>query len=282
MYKKKGYHIGRCKRCGLVQVLDEIDDRTLPELYGRSYYEGENEFVYADYLAKSEQKSRDYEWRLATICRRNNISESGTCLEIGCAFGLFLDVARRHGWKTKGFELSAHSARYARERLGLDVSDEPHALEKVESASHDLVVMWDVIEHLSSPLEVLKQLRRILKPGGVLALSTGDIGCFGARLYGKRWHLLMPPYHLFYFDRASIQKMLEAAGFTLRDVQSHGHPLDNHGKPRLLAWIAAHDKHIGWRFDSGPIIMVTAHAMECPPESSVQDAETTHGLATVR
>src|SRR5689334_16890570 len=97
MYKKKGYHIGRCKRCGLVQVLDEIDDRTLPELYGRSYYEGENEFVYADYLAKSEQKSRDYEWRLATICRRNNISESGTCLEIGCAFGLFLDVARRHG-----------------------------------------------------------------------------------------------------------------------------------------------------------------------------------------
>jgi SAM-dependent methyltransferase len=242
----------------LVQVIDDVDEATLSDLYGRRYYEGENEFVYPDYLAKSVEKTRDYEWRLDTICAKNNISWPGACLEIGCAFGLFLEVARRRGWKTKGIELSAHSAQYARERLGLDVSSQPDALQGLPSESHDLVVMWDVIEHLKDPFQVLREARRVLVPGGLLVLSTGDIGSLGARLYGGRWHLLMPPYHLFYFDRSSIRKMLKEAGFEVRDIRGDGHPLENHGNPPLLAWLAAHDRHIGWRLNSGPIMMVTA------------------------
>jgi SAM-dependent methyltransferase len=257
-YAIQGYRIGRCEGCGLVQVIDNVDEATLAGLYGKSYYEGENSYVYPDYLANSDIKTRDYELRLSRICAKNNISRPGSCLEIGCAFGLFLNVAKHRGWNTTGIELSEHSAAYARDHFGLDVSSQPNALQKLPTESHNLVVMWDVIEHLKDPLKTLTEVRRILTRDGLLVLSTGDIGSLGARLYGKRWHLIAPPYHLFYFDRRTIRRMLADAGFEVCDISSDGHPLDNHGNPRLLAWVASRDRYIGWRLNSGPIMTVAA------------------------
>jgi SAM-dependent methyltransferase len=257
-YAIHGYRIGRCEGCGLVQVIDDVDEATLADLYGKSYYEGENTYVYANYLANRDAKTSDYEWRLRTICANNNISQPGSCLEIGCAFGLFLNVAKHRGWKVKGIELSEHSAAYAREHFGLEVSSRPGTLQEIPEQSCDLVVMWDVIEHLKDPLKTLTEIRRVLNPSGLLVLSTGDIGSLGAKLYGSRWHLIAPPYHLFYFDRCTIRNMLAEAGFNVSDISSDGHPLDNHGNPPLLAWIASHDRHIGWRLNSGPIMMVSA------------------------
>ena len=257
-FVKDGYQIGRCTGCGLVQVLDDIADEKLRSIYDQGYYTGANNLVYDDYLSRKDIKVRDYEERFEAICAQNNITSPGSCLEIGCAFGFFLDVARRRGWSTKGIELSAHSAGYAREQLGLDVSCESDALQRIPSASQDLVAMWDVIEHLKDPLMTLREIRRVLTSEGLLVFATGDIGSIGARLYGKRWHLLAPPYHLFYFDRNTVRMMLKDTGFTLLRIRSDGHPLDNHGSPRFLAWVAAHDRHIGWRLDSGPIMTVTA------------------------
>jgi SAM-dependent methyltransferase len=282
-YVIKGYRIGRCRGCGLIQVLDEVNDEQLRDLYDQNYYEGANEYVYQNYLARREDKIQDFEWRLNAICRQNNITQPGTCLEIGCAFGLFLEVARRRGWKTQGIELSSHSAKYAREYLGLDVSSEPSALQGIPAASQDLVLMWDVIEHLKEPMGVLHEIRRVLVPGGLLVLSTGDIGSLGAKLYGRKWHLLMPPYHLFYFDRRSVRKALVSSGLMVRHIGSYGHPLDNHNRPRLLAWIASHDRHIGWRLNSGPIMEVTAQAPVAPLRAQGPAGETAAtGMMPVR
>ena len=87
--------------------------------------------------------------------------------------------------------------------------------------SFDAVTMWDVIEHLNDPFANLCEVWRVLKPGGLFALSTGDIGSLWARLCGGYWQLLTPPQHLFYFNRQSMEKVAERTGF---EVQHFTYP----------------------------------------------------------
>jgi SAM-dependent methyltransferase len=228
-------------------------------LYSRGYYEGENDRVYQNYLADPEAKGQDFGQRLDTLSREFDL-RPGALLEVGSAFGLFLDQARRRGWTVRGTERSAHAANWARTELGLDNDASADALHRVPAESQDLVVMWDVIEHLKEPLEIAKAIHRVLRPGGHLALATGDIGSLGARLYGRRWFLIGPPYHLFYFDHQSIAELLKRTGFVTRRIRNEGgHFLENAGHgSRMLQWIAKHDRLIGWRFGSGPIMEVVA------------------------
>lgn len=242
--------------------MQDVTDAELDALYTRGYYEGENDRVYQNYLADPETKGRHFGEQFDSLVREFDL-KPGAVLEIGCAFGLFLDQARRRGWTVRGTEKSAHAGGWARRELGLDVDTAPDALANVASGSQDLVVLWDVIEHLRHPLDVVTEARRVLRPGGILALTTGDVGSLGARLYGRRWFLIAPPHHLFYFERRSMTRLLDKAGFSIRRMSNGGgHPLEcaGHG-PRLLQWIARHDRLVGWRFHSGPILEVAAAAV---------------------
>jgi 2-polyprenyl-3-methyl-5-hydroxy-6-metoxy-1,4-benzoquinol methylase len=258
-WTRDGYDIGACQRCGLVQVTEEVSDEELTALYGRGYYEGENDVVYANYLADPEAKGRYFGDRLDRLTREHDL-RPGSLLEVGCAFGLFLDQARRRGWQVRGIERSAHAAEWARTSLHLDVDSSPDAIDHIPSDSQDLVVLLDVIEHLKDPLAVVQAAHRVLRPGGMLAVTTGNISSIGARVYGRRWFLIGPPYHLFYFDHGSITGLLERAGFAMRQIISDGgHPLENAGRgSRALNWIAKHDRYIGWRFNSGPTMEAVA------------------------
>jgi 2-polyprenyl-3-methyl-5-hydroxy-6-metoxy-1,4-benzoquinol methylase len=257
-----GYDIGACVACGLVQVMQEVTDAELDALYTRGYYEGETDRVYQNYLADPGTKGQQFGEQLDSLVSEFSL-KPGALLEIGCAFGLFLDQARRRGWSVRGTEKSAHAGGRARRELGLDVDTSPDALATVPSGSQDVVVLWDVIEHLRYPLDMMVEARRTLRPGGILSLTTGDVESLGARLYGRRWYLIAPPHHLFYFDRRSMAKLLGKAGFAVRRMTNGGgHPLESAGRgPRLLQWIARHDRHIGWRFKSGPILEVAAVAV---------------------
>jgi hypothetical protein len=73
--------------------------------------------------------------------------------------------------------------------------------------------MWDTIEHLESPDAYLSRIAEVLRPGGVLALTTGDIGSWLARRQGPRWRQIHPPTHLWYFSRETMQRALERFGF---------------------------------------------------------------------
>ncbi len=253
-WRVEGYDIGRCLTCGLVQVLQDVSDEELTRLYGQGYYEGESNQVYQDYLADGASKREAFGARFDRIVSELGLVP-GTCLEVGCAFGLFLVEAQLRGWTVRGIERSAHSATWARTQLGLAVDTAPDAIYKVPSSSQDFVAMWDVIEHLKEPLDLLLEVRRILKPKGILALSTGNVGSLSARLYGKRWYLIAPPYHTFYFDRASIRRALQTAGFTVCAIRSEGHPLANGSRWKIPRW---YTRYIGWRVDRGPIMEVMA------------------------
>lgn len=130
--------------------------------------------------------------------------------EIGCGTGLFLDEARRAGWEVTGLEVSAYAAGVARSR-GLEVQSAPAEEVPLPDGAYDALVLWDVIEHVRDPGALLQSAAAALRPGGVFALSTGDITSWCARLSGPRWHLFNLPEHLFFFSPESLRRLLRAA-----------------------------------------------------------------------
>lgn len=135
----------------------------------------------------------------------------GSLLDVGCATGVFLDEARRAGWRTTGIEVSRYAVEVARGR-GLDVRQAPVEAAVPADARFDCVTLWDVIEHLRDPCGTTASLARLLPSGGVMALSTGDVSSLAARLSGARWHLFNLPEHLFFFSPRSLRALLGRAG----------------------------------------------------------------------
>ncbi len=130
--------------------------------------------------------------------------------DVGCGTGVFLDEARRSGLQVAGLEVSEYAAGRARAR-GLSVRTGP-VDEFAGNCEYDFVTLWDVIEHLKQPARTLERLGASLRPGGVLALSTGDLDSLCARLSGRRWHLFNLPEHLFFFTPRALRTLLTRAG----------------------------------------------------------------------
>jgi SAM-dependent methyltransferase len=137
----------------------------------------------------------------------------GRLLDVGCATGLFLNAMRGRGWDVHGVELSPYAADYARRTFGLDVFTGTVQEAAYPNHSFDIVTMWDVLEHVNDPKQTLAEVVRILRPGGMLALSLPDPTCPEARYFGANWIGWDRPRHLHLFTPDILRCYLRDAGF---------------------------------------------------------------------
>jgi SAM-dependent methyltransferase len=154
----------------------------------------------------------------------NRHARKGRVLDLGCSIGVFLHLAKQDGWQIAGMEPSKWCVEAGRQRFGYGDEIRVGGYQDLASCGEtfDAVTMWDVLEHVDDPLAALKSCGTALKPGGVLALSTVDIGSLYARLMGRRWPWLMK-MHLYYFDRPSIRRYLDLAGFDVLEIRTYRH-----------------------------------------------------------
>jgi 2-polyprenyl-3-methyl-5-hydroxy-6-metoxy-1,4-benzoquinol methylase len=223
MLASGGHDISRCQQCGHAYVSSRLSADELEEAYSDVYYHtgnGAGIAGYADYLGDAHKRMVGFKQRLEHIER--HVRKGGRLLDYGCAVGLFVKVAVDAGWDAIGYERSEWAVRYGREALGVDIVQgegrEPSTFER----EFDVITMWDVLEHLEHPREVLGSIARWLKPGGLLALNTINQSSIGARIAGEYWRHLAPPHHLQYFSRASLTRLLEECGFQPLSAQSTG------------------------------------------------------------
>jgi SAM-dependent methyltransferase len=242
LYAKDGWPLVRCCDCGLVFVGRHVADAELIALYDEDYYEDADAEGYAGYVAAEERKRHHDRTLLDEIER---IISPGDLFEIGCAYGFFLDEARARGWRIRGVEPSRHAATEASRRVGIDIPTVPFSQLEVEPASQDVIALWDVIEHLPNPRETIESAFAWLRPGGALALSTGDIGSSAARLHGADWSLMTPPWHQYYFTRATLRRLLSEAGFDVLRVTGDGSVAVDRSssRPRVPGPVAAVLEH---------------------------------------
>jgi SAM-dependent methyltransferase len=149
-------------------------------------------------------------------------------LDVGCATGVFLDLMRDCGWRTAGLDVSSYAVEASKAK-GLEAIQRGINAAPWGPASFDLITLWDVIEHLEHPLAALRSCRSLLRPNGLLVISTPDVSAPLAHLLGSYWlGYRSAGEHLFFFGRKSLRDLLTRAGYEILSEQAVGKymPLD--------------------------------------------------------
>ncbi len=213
LFQKDGFPIVRCRGCGLVYVNPRLTPAALAALY-----EGQAISPAAYYVRTERQDELSFARRLELIER---FRPPGTLLDLGCGPGTFSAVAQARGWHPVGLDINPQSVARCAER-GVEAICDVFPSPALAMRRFDAVVMNDFLEHMPDPAAALEAARGMLAPGGVLFLTTPDIGSLMARLTRARWLHLKPNEHLVYFDRRTIDLLLTRAGFRIKYLRAIG------------------------------------------------------------
>ncbi len=207
------FEIRRCRDCGLAMTWPR--PANVGRYYPDAYYGTASEKRFVGPIEKLQ--SSLYGSRAAWVERAVG-GKPGSVLDVGCGRGFLLDAFRRRGWAVQGTELSEASSAHAREVLGIPVRLGPLEAQAFPDASFDAVTLWHVLEHVPDPDALLREIHRVLRPGGVLLASVPNFGSAEARATGAGWFHLDVPRHLWHFTPETLEKALAAAG--LQAVES--------------------------------------------------------------
>lgn len=216
---KNGYWIFRCPTCGLGETdIKKNYSAFVKEFYSQGYYEGDpTRSAYVDYEADKPLIVKNMEKFLSFLRSRK---PKGSLLDVGCAFGYFVELAGIKGYDAYGFDPSAFAAAKARQLVGRKSIQEGtiHTV-SFPKKSFDIITLFDVFEHLQDPLSDMKKLASYLKDDGIMLIATGDTKSVAAKLFRRKWTFYIPPQHIFFFDRSNVTMLLAKVG--LRPVRWH-------------------------------------------------------------
>ena len=195
---REEFRILCCKKCGLGAV------DPMPTDFTDLYKDGSSSpFEYYRRCAAADRRTfRTILGRVSPFLPRGRI------LDVGCAAGTFIETARENGYSTDGVEISPDCAARCRGR-GFNVAE--CGVESIPNdwRGYDLVHMGDVLEHLSAPLDTLRDLRLRLNENGLIVISTPNLVSFAARIFQ-----IKPREHLYYFTKRALARLLTTAGFS--------------------------------------------------------------------
>jgi ubiquinone/menaquinone biosynthesis C-methylase UbiE len=164
------------------------------------------------------------QWRRLAIYRFKN---SGRVLDLGCGTGEFLSGFDSKRWEMVGVEPNPLGYKIAAKKQGIKIYPKELADCRFPDDYFDLITAWHVLEHLSSPRAGLKEVQRILKKNGLLALETPNIESLPFRVFQKNWFHLDVPRHLSFYSPKTIRRILNKTGFKIIKIDyfSLGFPL---------------------------------------------------------
>ena len=219
----EGYAVHRCNACGA--VFSDLTAQRAAHLYDAEYFTEEfGPYFSALFGDADDTPLREHFTGYLDALER--VVPAGRVLDVGCAAGLFLDVARGRGWQIQGVEISEHAAAVARERRGIDVIVGDVMDVSLPAGHFDAVTMLDVLEHIIDPGRLLDRARTLVRPRGALMLvlpndrnltrmaaMTAYRLSLGAWSYpASRVHQI---YHVTYFTPATITRLLKSPGFEI-------------------------------------------------------------------
>lgn len=206
--------IVRCNECGLVY----INPRTKSDIIIDSTSKGDDEKYVSQEKGRMETFEKELKWL-------NKYTKKGRLLDVGCAAGFFLNVAKKAKWDAQGVEPNKWLANHGKENYGLKVFAGTLEDAEFKDEEFEVITLWDVIEHMPDPNGSLKEINRIMKPGGTLVVSTPDYSSIFAKIFGRKWWFLLS-HHLFYFTPRTMKMMLEQNGFKVKVKKLHWQKLN--------------------------------------------------------
>ena len=202
------FRVVSCNNCSLTFLSPRLTEKAIMRLYmDQDYYVSEVAGQgYDEYLEVRPNWVKTFTKRLKQI---GKYQKPGKALDIGCGPGFFLEAAQAKGYDVYGLDPSEYIVNVAREKFGDHIKQGVIDNTEYPTDSFDLVVAFDTFEHIYRPLEWLEHVRRIIKPGGLIAMTTPDPSSALAKISGKGWVSFKLPEHVFYWSPPTVRRALE-------------------------------------------------------------------------
>lgn len=215
LFTKKNYKIVRCLSCGFVYLSPKPSSDELAQFYRNFDYHNPS---ISEKVIKSDA--------IRSIKLINKFKpQTGSMIDIGCGRGFLLDEARRFGWKVFGIDYSQKVLDYAKNVLNLDTTC-ADIRSYVSHNKYSVVVLNQVIEHVTNPKRVLKNCYKLLDEKGIIYIATPNIESVAAKVHKEHFDHIIPPEHVGYYSRKTLSLLLEKCGFKVIYKGSWSYPVD--------------------------------------------------------
>ena len=214
------YGIWRCQSCGSGFVWPRPDAGELAAHYASPAYGlptlGEASSYDEGYYPTSWGDAE------TIINRCAGLANGRGFLDIGAGNGAFSHVAAKYGFEVDALEPSQNARAVFREVNGFNPHDRlfDHAFAGQMRVSYDVVLMSQVLEHMLDPLDAVRNIHTVLRPGGIAAIAVPHFGSLVSRLQGTNDMFISPPEHLNFFSKGGLTRLFAMNGFKLRLIET--------------------------------------------------------------
>ncbi len=147
--------------------------------------------------------------------------KTGNLLDIGCGTGLFLESARRRGWNVYGTEYTDSAIEICKSK-GFTMNQGKLNKSWYKADMFDVIISFEVIEHINNPIEEVRNINSILRPGGLFYFTTPNFNSIERRILKDNYNVIQYPEHLCYYTARTINYLLENHGFKRKKLNTTG------------------------------------------------------------
>jgi 2-polyprenyl-3-methyl-5-hydroxy-6-metoxy-1,4-benzoquinol methylase len=211
------WRIQCCDRCRAAWTLPRISSKELAGYYPPSYL-GDTHRTLEMFFSGELARTRAWRNQVDKVHFIERFIQGGRLLDVGCGDGRFLWALHSKRWDRTGVEpvgpvVELVRARFPEIRFVLGDVFSP----ELQEETFDVITLWHVIEHFQDPFGAIQRLSRMLRPNGLLVVSTPNFAGWQARLFREHWYAFDSPRHLFHFSPIALTAVLQNAG-----LQIHG------------------------------------------------------------
>lgn len=214
---KGTWNVFECRRCRTLTIAPFPSQSQLRESY--SAYASNQPIVFSESIgSRYPLLRRLYHWASGDVDPRDfvEIPEGARVLDYGCGHASYLVDFHRRGIRISGAEIAADVVDACR-ASGFDVR-RIEDLDRIpfRNDEFDVVYLMQVFEHMREPHVVMRELARVLEPGGMLYLAVPNKASLWRTIFAENWVSgWFPPFHLFHYDRKALAHLAEQHGFVL-------------------------------------------------------------------
>jgi 2-polyprenyl-3-methyl-5-hydroxy-6-metoxy-1,4-benzoquinol methylase len=210
----------KCRACNLVYLNPRLNQEAMRRVYESSgYFEGsESNLGYQSYSSQDDCYARTFRRRLERVLM---FQRPGRSLDIGCGTGILVEEAQKLGYESHGIDVSGHGL--SSRLVSLGERFKQGTIEEVRYPDNhfDLITLCDVIEHIYDPRSFAEGVRRIVSPGGIVALATPNYAALMRKVFGERNVSFKIPEHVTYYSTETLCRAM-GDGFELIESRPTG------------------------------------------------------------
>lgn len=222
---KNKYALLECSSCGFISTAPIPSQEELNKFYDLNYFiKDDTEHIDKGYenIYSSQSRKANLDISKERLEIIESLATKEAILDVGCANGVFLEVAAKKGWKTiEGIEINSHMRKASIENM-----PRAHLYQSIfevdSSNKYDVITMWELIEHSRDPVDIIKKIKFIIKTEGLLCMSFPNIESYKNLKAKLNWEQVKPPEHLHYWSTNNIELFLAKYGFTIVGMRYHG------------------------------------------------------------